>query len=105
MANMKLTLGRLPDFKLPVDFVLPNGDEQRVVFTVKHMKSTEIQELYEAQDPTKDHEFILQLATNWDVVDEFNEENVKELVDLFPGAVIALMGAYMRALAGIRVKN
>ncbi|AKJ74003.1 tail length tape measure protein [Salmonella phage 36] len=38
MAKMKLTLAPLPDFKLPVKFVLPDGNEQKIVFTVKHKK-------------------------------------------------------------------
>lgn len=29
MAKMKLTLAPLPDFKLPVKFVLPDGNEQK----------------------------------------------------------------------------
>lgn len=104
MAKMKLTLGPLPDFKLPVKFVLPDGNEQDIVFTVKHKKSSEIQELYQ-KEGIKDPEFITSIASGWDLDDEFNEENAKLLIEYYPGAALALMGAYLGALAGQRVKN
>lgn len=104
MSKMKLTLAPLPDFKLPVKFVLPNGDEQRIVFTVKHRKASEIQELYQREN-NKDVDFIKEIACGWDLEDEFNDENVQLLVDYYPGSALALMGSYLGALAGQRVKN
>lgn len=105
MAKMKLTLGRLPNFKLPVDFAMPNGEKARIVFNVKHRKASEIQELYERAEPVSDVEMIRHLANGWDLEEEFTDENIKELLDLYPAAALALTGAYMQALAGQRVKN
>lgn len=104
MAKFKLTIGAMPDFKLPVKFKLPDGNEASIVFTVKHKKSSEIQELY-SRESMKDFEFIKEIATNWDLEEEFNEENVSVLVDYYPAAALALMGSYLGALAGQRVKN
>lgn len=105
MAKFKLTLGALPDFKLPVKFVMPNGDEAKIVFTVKHIKANEIQDLYSAEHTISDVEMITKLAVGWDLEEEFNEENIKELVSYFPASALALTGTYLAALAGQRVKN
>lgn len=105
MAKMKLTLAPLPDFKLPVDFTLPTGDQQRIVFTVKHIKVAEFQELYSGEREVRDSELIMHIASGWDLEEEFNEDNAKLLVELFPGSAIALAAAYLKALAGQRVKN
>lgn len=104
MAKMKLTLGPLPDFKLPVKFVMPDGEEQQIVFTVKHKPASEVQDMYKQQG-IKDADFIMLLATNWDIEDEFNKDNAAKLVDYYPGSALALMSAYLGALAGQRVKN
>lgn len=104
MAKMKLTLGPLPDFKLPVNFVMPDGSEQKIIFTVKHKKATEVQELYR-KEGVKDFDFIMNIATGWDLEEEFNHENAKLLVDYYPGSALALVQSYLGALAGQRVKG
>lgn len=103
MANMKVTLGRLPDFPLPVEFNMPNGETATITFKVRHMKASEMQEMYSSE--RSDSEMITYIATGWNLPEEFNDENAKELVDLYPGAALALAGAYLGALAGQRVKN
>ena len=105
MAKFKLTLGALPDFKLPVKFTMPNGEEAKIVFTVKHVKANEIQDLYASEKAISDVEMITKLAVGWDLEEEFNEENVKELISYFPASALALTGTYLAALAGQRVKN
>lgn len=104
MAKFKLTIGPMPDFKLPVKFKLPNGQDATIVFTVRHKKATEVQEMY-ARENLKDFEFITDVASGWDLEEEFNEENVSALVDYYPAAALSLMGSYLGALAGQRVKN
>ncbi|QXG07667.1 tail assembly chaperone [Erwinia phage Snitter] len=103
MSKFKLTLGRLPDFKLPVKFIMPNGDEAKLTFTVKHMKAEEVQKLYDGE--VKDNVFMKSIATGWDLEEEFNDANVEELIALYPSATIALTATYISALAGQRVKN
>ena len=53
----------------------------------------------------RDAEFITEIATGWDLEEEFNEENAAALVEYYPAAALALMGSYLGALAGQRVKN
>ena len=104
MAKFKLSLAPLPDFKLPVKFKLANDQDVEVIFTVKHKKTSELQELLSKEDlSTKD--LIMAIACDWDLEEEYNEDNVNELSDLFPASTVALTTAYMQALAGQRVKN
>lgn len=102
--RFKLSLKPLADFPLKAKFVLPNGEDAEIVFKVKHVPAKEFQELTQ-REGIKDPEFIQALATGWDLEEEFNEENIVELVSLFPGAVVALIQGYLAALAGQRVKN
>ena len=104
MAKFKLSLAALPDFKLPVKFKLANDQDVEVIFTVKHKKTSELQELLSKEDlSTK--ELIMAIASDWDLEEEYNEDNVNEFTDLFPASTFALTTAYMQALAGQRVKN
>lgn len=104
MSKFKVKLGRLPDFKLPVTATLPNGQEGTITFIVRHMKAEEIQELFSKAEAT-DVEFLEKLCSGWDLEEEFNEENRKELISLYPGFVVKLVSQYVQALAGNRVKN
>lgn len=103
MAKFKLTLAPLPDFKMPVKFVMANGDDAEIVFTVKHFSANEVKEMFSG-DISND-EFIMKIATGWDLEDEFNKENVGKLVDLFMSVAPEFVTEYMKALAGQRVKN
>lgn len=102
-AKFKVTLGALPDFILPVSFVMPNGDEAEIKFKVRHKKASEIKALYDGE--AKDYTFINEVCTGWDLEDEFNSENAQAIVDFFPSIALALAQAYMGALVGQRVKN
>lgn len=104
--SFKISLkDRLPDFNLPVKFNLPNGEEAKIEFTVKSLKATEVQEVYANCSDSSGSEFITALASGWNLDDEFNEANQNELVDLYPAVAMALVQAYMEALAGHRVKK
>lgn len=104
MAKFKLSLAALPDFKLPVKFILANGDEEEIVFTVKHKKTSELQDLLTKEDLTT-KELIMEIVSDWNLQEEYNEDNVNLFVDYFPASTVALTTAYMQALAGQRVKN
>lgn len=105
MAKFNFVLGALPDFKLPVTFNMPNGEEAKIVFTVRHLSSAEVQEMYSNEEGMKDNEFITRIASGWNIEEEFNEENAAKLVQYYPASAYALTSAYMKALAGQRAKN
>lgn len=103
----KLRIRKLENFPLPVTVTLPDGTEEKVVFTVMHKKAKDVGDLFQA-DPDKrpnDIEFLKQFAVGWDLEEEFNDENIKEALELFPQIIVAFTYGYMQALTGNRVKN
>ena len=104
--SFKVTLSeRLPDFPLPVKFVLPNGVEATFAFTVKALTSSELNATLKNAEKQTGAQFVKSLASGWELEDEFNDENINELVDRYPAVVGGLISNYTQALAGYRVKN
>lgn len=105
--RFKISIKRLPDFKLRVKFVMPNDEEADIVFTVKHKTIAEMQGVYFTEDekPATDFDVAKAIVTGWDLEEDFNDENLQELFDLFPGITVSLINAYMQALIGNRKKN
>lgn len=104
--SFKVTLSeRLPDFQLPVKFVLPNGVEAKFAFTVKALTSSELNATLKDASNQTGAQFIKSLASGWELEDEFSDENINKLVDLYPAVVGGLISTYTQALAGYRVKN
>lgn len=101
--NFKFKLGVLPNFKLPVKFIMPDGEEAKITFTVKHKTIEDVQALYQGE--TADNEFITAIAEGWDLDEEFNDENVLFLVKHYPAAALSLTNSYIGAMLGQRVKN
>lgn len=48
---------------------------------------------------------VLQIASGWDLGDEFNLENLSQLENDFPGALNEIQAQYQNAVLGVRVKN
>lgn len=107
MARMKVKLGKMKDFPMKVEFNGHDGSEMFVTFTVVHMKRDEFLEQInkEGGDRLNDAQFIMFLASGWDLEDEFNEENVSDLVEWFPAVTTGLVQKYLSAMVGVRVKN
>lgn len=105
MAKFNFVLGKLPDFKLPVTFTMPNGEDATIIFTVRHLSSKEVQDMYANQGEMNDSEFITKIASGWNLEEEFNEENSRKLVQYYPSAAYNLTATYIKALAGHRAKN
>lgn len=103
MAKFKLKIGALPDFKLNVPFLLPDGRDCDINFIVRHKKSSEVEELFDKG--ANNLEFINFLCTGWDLEEEFNDENILELCALYPSIPLMLPQEYFKALAGYRAKN
>lgn len=57
-------------------------------------------------DDLTDTGFLLQIAKGWGFKDrEFNQDNVAEFFDNYPGAAFEIFTSYRQALLGIREKN
>lgn len=103
MAKFKLKLEKLPTFKFTVPFVMPNGEDAEIVFDGKHIKVSELQAM--SENEVSDIDFVKAVVEGWDLEEEFNDKNIGELLDLFPGVAFALGQEYRKALIGYRAKN
>lgn len=103
----KLKIRKLENFPLPIDVTLPNGEVERIVFTAKHRKPKDVSDLFNAEEDKRpgDLEFLKEFASGWDLEEEFNDENIREALELFPQIIVAFTYGYMQALTGNRVKN
>lgn len=50
-------------------------------------------------------EFILAIADAWDLDDDFNAENITQLIDTYPAITVAASEAYRLAILEGRTKN
>ena len=50
-------------------------------------------------------EFIQSIADGWDLDDEFNAENITQLIDAYPAITVAASEAYRLAILEGRAKN
>ena len=114
----KFTLTPNPTFM--VTAIIPRAGEEdgKVLFTFKHKRRSEIEMLEKdlREGMSADHEakkagtssmvkFIMDIATDWDLEDAFNIENVTEMLENYPRAFDAISLAFTRELMAIREKN
>ncbi len=101
----KLTLKQSPTFDAYVAIPVPGADAVRVLFTFRNRK----RELFEKWlkslgDKSKD-EAVLDMAEGWELEDDFNPENVTELLSNYLGAFDAIFNAYLEEITQVKVKN
>lgn len=102
MARLKLNPD--PTFSLKVAVPVPAGTAD-VAFTFKYRDADAVQKWI---DDTRDMtavDTVMDCATAWDLTDVFNADNVTLLCRNYPGAGIAIVEAYLRALTGVRQGN
>lgn len=104
MAKLKLQPD--PTFKAKVEISVPGAAPASVVFTFKHRSRQEMDRFLKSVSDMKDDvEMVMALATGWELADDFNEENVKALVDSYISAPASIFEVYIKELTGARSKN
>lgn len=108
----KFVLTPNPTFKATVPMPVPGAGYVDVQFTFKHRGRAALLEFMEsaAKDDSagstqKDTDMAMQIATGWDLEDEFNRENIERLVDNFPGSARAMFQGYVGELMRAREGN
>ncbi len=102
---MALKLNPEPTFKSSVGIPVPGGKPEPVEFTFRHRKVSDLASFGDAIKGKPNAEVVLQCIVGWALTDEFNDENVGRLVDNYPGAATAIIDAYYRELANVRLGN
>lgn len=129
----KLKLGAIPKtFKQKVEIPLLNGETLDITFDFKYKTRSEfgafvdkyVKSVSEAPKGKKQADdeaqtleghfvneneanakYILEIADGWDLEDEFNQENITQLIDACSSANTAIGDAYSQALTKGRIKN
>ena len=130
MAKLKLGV-RPKTFKHRIKITLPEGGEGSVEMVYHYKTRTEFGvfldeiladakvkaqsaapgdvdvSLAEALSQTceQNAEYIMKIASGWDLEEEFTRENVERLCDELPGAAIEIINAYRVAVAEGRLGN
>lgn len=123
-AKTQFRLNPNPTFNASVPIPVPGDDVQDLVFAFKHMNRVKFAEFLKSldqagenkvdQDTTKepaeigldsDVKFILEMASGWELKDEFNAENIRTLLSNYFGASKAIIQTFIDALTVAKAKN
>lgn len=129
MAN-KIKLGQKPEnFTKTIAFQSLEGEDLEIEVVFKYRTRKEFGEFFDkmfadagetapkpvaAQDymttmmvksGEKNADYLLAIATGWNLDIPFNRANIEQMCDEFPGAAAAIMQGYYTAITEGRVKN
>lgn len=102
----KLKLNPDPTFPGKVGVHVPGRDPAEIILTYKHRSRTQLIDFNKkVKDFKDDVELIKAMATEWDLEDEFNDSNIRTLVDQYIDFPHAAYIKYLKELTGNREKN
>lgn len=104
---MKFKLQPDPTFNQNVGIPVHGKGTMDVSFTFKHRTREEFSEFTANTKDIGDVDYILAVATGWDLDQEFNRENINTLVQNYMGAPGAVAVVYTQEIlgSGSRLKN
>jgi len=94
-------------FNAKVAIPVPGKDAVDVGFDFKHRTKDELKAFLADKKVAKssDAEYVMELATGWELTDEFNVKNVAVFLQHYHRAASAIRDKYFAELADIRLKN
>lgn len=102
----KLQLKAAPTFQKEVGIKDAAGNATPVLLTFKHRTKTELDEFIKARPDKTDEQTFMDMVVGWDLEDEFNEANVKLLMENYMGgAAMPTFTTYIDALIQARLGN
>lgn len=101
----KLVLKPAPTFRAVVAIPQPEGEPAEVEMVFKHRNKHELKTLANQLGNSDDAVLVSQMATGWDLADEFNDDNIKRLVTDHHQAAVSIWNTYFEKLAGLRLGN
>lgn len=122
----KIRLGQRPEaFKKKVTFPLLDGTTGEITITYRYRTRKEFGALLDgliedakageagemtmaelmARTAASNADYILMIATGWDIDAEFDRASIEQLADEAPAAVLAVMEEYRAAINGGRLGN
>lgn len=111
----KLALKANPTFEVKVGIPTHGGEPVEVSFTFKHKTRTQYdafakefseREVKSSEDSiAADVDYIMAICCGWELDDEFNAANVRELVENRVAVSAALSAAYTQTLMQVKLGN
>mgnify|MGYP001562522192 CR=1 FL=1 len=105
MAKVKITLVPDPTFPAKVEIPVPGGNAGDVEFKFKTRSRDEFDAFVSGLEGRKDLDVIMDIASGWDMPDEFNEKTVAALCQKYLSAPKAIIDKYFAELTGVRLGN
>ena len=101
----KLVLKPAPTFRAVVAIHQPEGEPAEVEMVFKHRNKDELKELVDQLSGKDDVALVKEMATGWDLADDFNDANIKRLVTDHHAAAVSIFNTYIEKLKGLRLGN
>lgn len=101
----KIRLEPNPTFDAPVLIPVPGGEPVPVRFTFRHRTRDAVKEWVDSLAERTDPQIIEDVASGWELDDDFTAENIDRLCQNYGGAAQAIFETYLRELRGAREKN
>lgn len=103
MAKLKLVAA--PTFKAKVGIPVAGGKAVDVEFVFRHRTKSELDEFIKTRAEKSDADSFMDMCSGWDLDDEFNKENVEQLLESYIGSAVATYRAYIDELVAAKAKN
>lgn len=101
----KLVLKPAPTFRATVFIPQPEGEPAEVEMVFKHRNKHELKTLANQIGNSDDAVLVSQMATGWDLDDDFNHANIQRLVSEHHQAAVSIWNTYFEKLTGLRLGN
>ncbi|TWI52984.1 tail assembly chaperone [Pseudomonas duriflava] len=98
MSKVLFKLDPNPTFDAVVSIPVPGSGKADVRFTFKHRSKSELAEFTNANKDLDDVSLIQEIASGWELDDEFNAENIGRLVENYIGSGSAIYIKYLEEL-------
>lgn len=123
-GKTQFSLNPNPTFDVPVFIPAPGQEPKPLVFTFKHMDRQKFSDFLKSLDAAMfnsgdekldeinidsvievDVGFVMQIASGWELKDEFNEENIRILLRNYFAASRTIVRTFIDALTVAKEKN
>lgn len=103
MAKFKLVAE--PTFKSNVFIPRPGQVNGQIELTFRHYKLSDITKFEEELKGKTVSELVMKIVTDWNLEEEFNQDNLDILLNNYPAAAKAITDTYYKEIFGQREKN
>lgn len=101
----KLVLIPAPTFRAKVFIPQPEGEPAEVEMVFKHRSKDALKALADQLSSKDDVALVKEIASGWDLADDFDDANIKRLVSEHHQAAVSIWNTYFEKLTGLRLGN